>query len=462
MTPFDLHIIPKTDDAYIVGGSVRDLLLDRTPFDYDIVVIGNPDKFAKKIAKNTDGHRVKIGRPGQNIIRVISVDKIFDISAAKGNSIEKDLKKRDFTINALAYSLSSGKIIDCLGGLQDLANNRISMASKNIFRKDPVRLIRAYRLGASLNFEIEPQTVAAIKKHISLIHHSAGERIKTELSKLLQASRSYSYISNMAETGLLQTIFPELTPLKGCAQNKHHRYDVFEHTLKAFYHLELLLNKYDRFISTISNQIDFTMDKEKSALLKLSILLHDIGKPHAKIIDQTRNVHFYHHDQKGAELIQNISKRLKFSNHERRFLDFIIRNHMRPLFLFTSHQKKSLTRRASTRFFIKCGKYTPDLLLHSIADMQGKGDAEENEFFIRFAKNMIHDFFLNFEPKRSRPPLITGHDLISEFGLTPSPFFKTILSRIEEARLSKEIINRPAALKRVKKFLNSSAKTSKS
>ncbi|MBN1932184.1 MAG: CCA tRNA nucleotidyltransferase [Desulfobacterales bacterium] len=462
MVPFDLHIISKTDDAYIVGGSVRDLLLGRTPNDYDIVVIGNPDKFAKKIAENTNGHLVNIGKPGKNIIRVIALDKIFDISAANGNSIEKDLKSRDFTINALGYCLSSGKIIDYSDGIQDLANHRIRMASENIFKKDPVRLIRAYRLGASLNFKIEPKTVAAIKEHIRLIHHSAGERIKTELFKLLQTSRSYSYISNMAETGLLQTIFPELTQLKGCTQNKHHKYDVFEHTLNAFYHLELLLNKLDRFISTISSQIEFTMDKKKSALLKLAVLLHDIGKPDVKIIDRKQNVHFYHHDQRGAEMIQNISQRLKFSNHERRFLDFIIRNHMQPLFLFKSHQKKTLTRRGSTRFFIKCGKYTPDLLLHAVADMQGKSDTEKNDFFIRFAKNMIRDFFLNFEPKRSKSPLITGHDLINEFGLTPSPFFKTILSRIEEARLSKEITNKQEALNLAKKFLNSGTKTSKS
>ena len=173
MIQFNSKIFPQTKGSYIIGGSIRDILLGRIPTDYDIAVTENPEKYAKKIAANTTGHLVAMGKPGQTIIRVVSSDNIFDITSLNGKSIEDDLKKRDFTINAMAYELSSGEIIDCLGGLRDLDDKKIRMVSKNVFRKDPIRLIRAYRIGACLDFEIESQTVSLIRENADLIQNSA-------------------------------------------------------------------------------------------------------------------------------------------------------------------------------------------------------------------------------------------------------------------------------------------------
>ncbi len=445
------NIIPPKKDAYIVGGSIRDLLLGRSPTDYDIAVLGDPEKFAKKIAANTRGHIVELGKPGKMIIRVISSDHIFDIAPLNGASIEEDLNKRDFTINALAYALSSGKIIDCQGGIQDLFDKKVRMVSRAVFRKDPVRLIRAYRIGAFLNFEIESQTGAAIKNDSKLIQDSAGERVKAELFKMLGSPKSHHYLSQMADTELLFKIFPELVILKGCSQNKNHHYDVFEHTMKAYHHLETILNDYSKLLPDTFGQVVQTIDKNKSTLLKCAILFHDIGKPLARTKDSKGNVHFYGHDHKGAEMAKKISARLKFSNNETSYLDFIIRNHTRLLHLFIAHKKNMLTRKAVTRFFIKCGDNIPDLLLHFIADIKGK-ETESNTAFIDFTKNMMHDFFSSFKPLKSKPPLITGYDLI-ELGLIPSPLFKELLNRVEEARLSNKIKTRKAALTLVKNFL---------
>lgn len=441
--PKDINIIPKTKGAYIVGGSIRDLALGRSPIDYDVIVSGNPEEFAKKIAANTSGHLVEIGKPEHKVIRVVSNDNIFDISSANSQTIEDNLNKRDFTINAMAYSLYSGEIIDCLNGMQDIADKKVRMVSKEIFRKDPIRLIRAFRMEASLNFEIEPQTVSAIKNDANLIKNSAGERIRTELFKILPMPKSYYYLSGMANTGLLTAIFPELGKLQGCSQNKYHLYDVFEHTMKAYYYLETMLN--NKFPPEIYQDID----RSKATLLKYAILLHDIGKTSTKTVDSRGNIHFYGHGQKGADMANKISKRLKLSTRETCYIDFIIRNHIRTLFLFTAHKKKTLTRKSLTRFFIKCGDNTSDLLLHTIADIKGKGN-EENErdkVFIEFAKEILHDFFSGFKPIAKESPFITGYDLINKFGLTPSPVFKTILSHVKEAKLSGKIKNRQEALK---------------
>jgi len=457
MIHFNSNIFSQTKGAYIIGGSIRDLLLDRIPTDYDIAVKGNPKKFAEKMAKNISGRLFKMGKPGQMIIRVVSNDNIFDITSLNGSFIEDDLKKRDFTINAMAYDLSSGEIIDCLGGLWDLADKKVRMVSADVFKKDPIRLIRAYRIGACLDFEIELQTASIIKANAKLIQNSAGERIREEIFKMLGTSKSYHYLSQMADAGLLTAIFPDLDRLKGCFQNSHHLYDVFEHTMKAYYHLETILNDPDEILPDTCIQIRQYLDEEKTMLLKYAILLHDLGKPWAKTIDNRGKIHFYGHSRQSADLAQKISQKLRLSNREKRFVDFIIRNHLNPLFLFTAMQKKTLTHKGVTRFFKKCGDNTPALLLHTIADIMAKRDKPNqiNKVFIGFVKEMIHNFFYSFKPKIKEPPLITGRDLIHEFGLIPSPEFKTILNLVQEEKLTNKIKSRSEALAWVRDYLDS-------
>ena len=451
MKRVDPNILPNIKGAYLVGGSIRDILLDRTPVDYDIAVLDNPDRFAKKMAALTHGKVVRIGKPGKMITRVVADEKNFDITHVS-TDIESDLRQRDFTINALAYSLSSGRLIDCTGGLRDLADKKIRMVSGEVFKNDPVRLFRAYRIGAALGFEIEQHTCSAIKKNAALIQNSPGERIRAELFKTLLVQNSQLYISQMVGTGLLFAVFPELERLKGCLQNKYHSFDVFCHTMYAFSHLELLIKDINILLPKIRQYIGAYIDNNRYILLKLAILLHDIGKPDVKTIDEQGNIHFYGHGREGADMAKKISDRLKFSSREKQFLDFVVRNHLRPLFLYSSYRKKKLTKKSISRFFITCGEFTPYVLIHSIADFQGKKNTE-NKDYKEFAESIILEFFEKYKPKRSKPPLITGNDLISEFGLTPSPLFKEILNFIQEAELSNEISDRGTAFKLIENFL---------
>ncbi|MDP2861558.1 MAG: HD domain-containing protein [Desulfobacterales bacterium] len=446
--------IPKAKGAYIVGGSIRDLILGRIPTDYDIAVLLFPEKYASDLASCVNGHVVKIGKQNQMIYRVVSENSTFDISVIEGKTIEDDLAKRDFTVNAIGYDLSSGKIIDLFGGINDLSIKKIRMVSKEIFKKDSVRLIRAYRIAAILDFEIESETAHAIANNVKLITKTAGERIKAELFKILSCPKAYGYIHQMNEKGLLFEIFPELTALQGCKQNKHHAYDVLDHSLTAFSQLEMLLN--EKIFNT--GAINFPipdMDKERSALLKYSILLHDIGKPSALTVGDDENIHFFGHDIIGAEMAKQTSKRLKLSNFEADYIDFIIRNHIAALNLYNSGDKNPPSKRSLTRFFIKCGDMTPDILLHTIADINGKGnEAKGNEDFLSFASYLLKEFFSGYNVKKTGPRLITGNDLIEEFSLSPSPLFKRILSLVEESRLSNTINSRAEALSMVRDFLN--------
>lgn len=446
-------VIPETKGAYIVGGSVRDLLLGRIPSDYDIAVLGFAQKYASDLAFRANGHVVKIGKQNQMIYRVISKNDTFDVSAVIGNTIEDDLSKRDFTINAICYDLYSKKIIDPFDGIKDLSAKKIRVVSKEVFKNDPVRLIRAYRIGAMLDFKIEHLTDKIISNEVKLIVKSAGERVKAELFKIFSSQNAYTHISKMAETGLLFEIFPELSALAGCRQNKYHEHDVLNHSMSAYKKLEILLNGFHAD-PEISNFIKKEMDNTRSALLKCCILLHDTGKPSSVTADNG-NIHFFGHEKISAEVAGRIAKRLKFSNYEANYMDFILKNHMKVLHLFESYKKKPLTDKSITRFFVNCMDYTPDILIHAVADMESKRNYVDtgNGDFINFIIFLINKYTLVYKVKKKEAPLITGHDLIEEFSLSPSPLFKKILSLVEESRLSDNIHGRNKALLLVKEFL---------
>ncbi|MEW6671470.1 MAG: HD domain-containing protein [Thermodesulfobacteriota bacterium] len=454
MIKFNSDIIPADADAYVVGGSVRDILLGRPPADYDIAVPGSPSAFAARIAAKIGGHIVEIGKAGQQTHRVASPQHVVDIAQLNGPTIESDLFKRDFTIDAMAYHLSSGELIDPLNGRADLSLKQVRMVSKDIFAKDPIRLLRAYRIAALMGFEIEAQTAAVLRNQAAFIRHSAGERIRTELFMLFDVPRSHPYVIQMAMSGLLQAVFPEMIALKGCRQNSHHAHDVFNHTLLAYHHLEKLIHEFRIPHPESGGEMDAFMPGDCAGMLKCAVLLHDIGKPSSTALDANGGVHFYGHAQKSADMADAIGSRLKFSRRQKQFLDFIVRNHLRPLSLFAARRQGSLTPRGLARFYLTCGDYTPFLLLHALADTQAKETDFSGTDFTVFIEELLQHYFADFKPVQAEPPLITGDDLIREFNLSPSPRFKKILATVEGARLAHKISTRKEALKLVDDILS--------
>jgi poly(A) polymerase len=457
MLQFIKSLLPRQKDAYIIGGSVRDLLLGRTPADYDIACAENPEKFAKKLVARSNGHFVRLGKSGQVIFRVISGGIIFDVAALNGASIEEDLRKRDFTINAIAYDLYSEKIIDCLGGLKDLADKKVRMVSKKIFKKDPVRLIRAYRIGACLNFEIESRTTETISFHVKLLKNIAGERIRTELLSMLDTSASYPYLIQMANNGLLEEVFPGFGGLKGLFENNRHQFDMFEHTLSAFEHLETILNKPEDILPDINIKIGRYIEKTRPALIKCAILIHDIGKPLVKTLDSDGKYRFYGHAKKSARMAKAIGQRLRFSNHEQQVIQCIVRHHMAPLSLFTACEKQTPIQKGIVRFYKRCNDNAPAVLLSAMANTKAKQDkmTSQSKNFISFIKMLLYNYFMDYQLVDSKDPLMTGHDLIHVFGLVPSPLFKKILDLVHEARLTHTVKSRPEALELVRDYLAS-------
>jgi poly(A) polymerase len=313
-----------------------------------------------------------------------------------------------------------------------------------------------------LNFDIEAATAAAIATHANMIQRCAGERIWTELALILACPNSFGQLYKMAHSGLLNAIFPELGPLKGCRQSEPHHLDVFEHTLLAYQALEALLAHPTRHLSGPAAGFATALPKEHQVLLKLALLLHDIGKPGQRTTDAAGKVHFYGHAGAGAQLAGPIFKRLHLSRRHANWVEGVIGQHQRPLALYVAQSRNGLRPKAIGKFLRVGGAITPHLIVHAMADNLGKNPTNHHHHLapMAFWEQLLNAYFATAAPPGA-PPLLGGHDLMAAFGLTPSPLLGTLLRGIEEARLAGTIGNRQQALEWVERYLKEKERRSK-
>ena len=448
-------LIPDRQGIYIVGGSLRDAMLGHSPKDYDIVVRGDARPVAEGIARQAGSRVIPIGKPGLTTYRVIAGTHTLDIAPAEDGELKKDLKRRDFTINAMAFDLHSETIHDPCSGLSDLKAGIVRMNSPAVLKADPLRLLRAFRMAAALGFQIAPETIAGIKKNAPAIKSVAKERVRDEWIKLLETPESFPHLLKMDDTGLMAALFPELQQLKNCPQNDYHDLDAFDHTLQVFRHLEQALTMNAPRLSHDHANADLVNGPSGNALIKHTALFHDIGKPAAATTREDGKIRFYGHETTGAQMTEAISGRIGLSNAQKNYAAFIVRHHLRPLFLYTANSEGRRNALARTRFFIKTTPFTTDLLLLAAADMQGKRQNGDACGFKAFVRDTLEHYHKSFYPKYSAPPLVTGDDLIGRFGLTPSPLFAEILDKIEFQRLAGHIETRDKALAFVDNYIKS-------
>jgi len=454
--PFDTNIFPFNTGVYVVGGSVRDLLAGRMPHDYDLVVCQDWTNFASRLTAVTGGHIVELGKQDQKMLRVVTKDRFFDIMPVNGSTIENDLGLRDFTINAMALDVSTGNLIDPIGGQTDLAAKKVRMVSREVFRKDPVRLIRAYRMAANFDLSIDKNTRAAIAADANLIQKSAGERIREELFKILQCPQSHAYLSMMDQSDLLVHIFPEFLKLKKLREHQTAPLNWFEQTLETYFHLEKLLRPDDELMRSVDSHFFQNDHITRSILLKWSVLFHNLGRLPAKPpVDNGKTNDMDDHATRSAAMAQVICRRLRFSRRQSDTIEMIIRHHLKPLVLFRADQQNSPAEIEFIRLFLKCADVTPDVLLHALAEFRGQqeaNDAVTNEFS-GFIRMLIQKYDTELRPRAALPPPINGNDLINEYGMKPSAEFRQILKRVEVERLSHPTYSREEALKLVEHLL---------
>lgn len=451
-----LENLPGAAPAYLVGGAVRDLLMQRHPTDVDIAVEGEAAAFAGAIADRLHARVVQIGKPNQVTHRVTSRGMLIDITSLAGESLETDLRRRDFTVNAMAYDLHTHRVIDILGGRDDITARHIRMVAEQAFVDDPLRLLRAFRMAAILDFDIAPETLAAIQRHSPRIDQPAGERLRAELVQLMACPASARQFQTMSDCGLLTCLIPEMRPMRHCRQNAHHDFDVYDHTLKAYAATEQCLQTLGHISGTLEKRYHQPpYRKTTRAMLKYAVLLHDIGKPDTRRVDGNGEVHFHGHADRSARMAEAIHKRLRLSKIECEQARVIIASHGRPLSLFSAQNAGNLSHKGINRLFRECDPWTPEVLLHALGDTLGKKKAPDPAIYstLHFIQDLIRDYFDRFRPLADKQPLVSGRDLMDHLGLKPSALIGDLLQAIEEERLGGRITTHEEALASASEYL---------
>jgi poly(A) polymerase len=399
--------------AYLVGGCVRDLLLGVKPKDYDVATDARPDRIMDLFPNS--------GRVGAHFGVVLVRNAFAQVEAATFRSDQEytdgrrpdavhfetdpaeDARRRDFTINGLMMDPETSEVLDFVGGRADLERRTIRAIgdADARFREDHLRLLRAVRFAARLDFQIAPATFEAIKRHAALIGKIAAERVRDELTRILTEGGARYGFELLDASGLLEHVLPEIAAMKGVAQppQYHPEGDVWQHTL-------LLLEQLDH----------------PTATLAWGALLHDVGKPPTFRIAE--RIRFDGHVEEGVRLARMLLNRLRFSRDDMEQIEALIANHMR--FKDAGKMRESTLRR-----FLRLPQFEEHLELHRLDVSSSNRNLE--------AYDMVRRKLSEYGEEQLRPePLLTGADLIAA-GYAPGPSFSKILAAVEDAQLEGEL-----------------------
>jgi poly(A) polymerase len=464
-----LRIIKElAPESYLVGGAVRDYLMGRSRgADLDVAVKGNGLEIARGVVDRT-GHRATLvpldskrftGRVALRSNGVVTID----VSALKGETIYDDLRKRDFTINSVAIALDdfvkSGlkRVVDPLGGQVDLQDRIVKASSDHAFQDDPLRILRAFRFAAALDFRISADTLDLIPASLPGLQDVSPERVRDELIALLAADTCFPALRSMDAAGVFDLLFPELVLMKGCSQNKYHHLDVWDHSLETVRcleaHVALRFPCFDSLIPFIDRYLGEqpVTGRPRIALLKLAALFHDAGKPQTRFVDAEGRVRFFGHEKVSEKIFSQAGARLKLATREMTIIKEWILGHMRPMVL----NEQSISKRAVHRLYRKFRRDIFGLLLLHLADLAAsRGSARTPEAEEIACNSVSRALEICSELEKAPPtPLLRGRDLMSFFGLDPGPQLGRILNHLAELQADGEIASTEEAIAAVRKYL---------
>jgi len=438
-------------DAYIVGGYVRDFILNNKSKDIDIMTIGEPYSLISNLSKEKGFSNYKIFKNfGTASINYESLN--YEFVGARKESYNKssrnpkvtpglfndDMKRRDFTINAIAISLNKdyGKLIDVYNGIEDLKNKIIKTCDDphKTFQDDPLRMMRAIRFASQLNFDIEESTFKSIINNADRIKIVSQERITDELNKIILSKKPSFGFKLLFVSGLLKKIFPEMNNLQGVEKiNNHSHKDNFYHTLEV---------------------LDNTSNISDDLWLRWSAILHDIAKPHTKRYKENIGWTFHGHEDLGARLVPKIFKKLKLPlNNKMRYVQKLVRLHLRPIALVKDH----ITDSAIRRLVFDAGDDIDDLLKLCRADVTTKNPEKSKKYLNNFkiVEKKIKIVEENDKIKNFQPP-VSGEEIINIFAIKPSKLIGELKNEIKNQILDGKIKNNKVeALKLLNKLAKS-------
>jgi poly(A) polymerase/tRNA nucleotidyltransferase (CCA-adding enzyme) len=410
--------------AYLVGGGVRDLLAGLPAEDFDVATDARPEEVRKLFPRTAPtgikhGTITVLGKAGEYEVTTFRRDGKYgdarhpdDVTYAA--AVEEDLSRRDFTFNAFAYDPLKDEFIDLYRGVEDFEQGIVRAVgdAEERFREDGLRPLRAIRLAARFEFEIEAETFQAIPKVLERVRMVAVERVRGELTKMLATAERPSYgIDLMREAGLLELFIPELLEGYSVTQNEFHAYDVYTHAL-------------------------YSCDAApaKKPLVRLAALLHDVGKPRTRVVREGR-VTFYNHQAVSRRMTRDIMNRLRFSKKERDHVLHLVYHHM---FGYTSQWTDAAVR----RFIRKVGRENiADLFDLRIADWFGNGTNYGFPAYLRALESRINDAIAREEAFTEKDLAINGHDVMTELGIAAGPAVGEALGYLLERVLEDQSLN---------------------
>jgi poly(A) polymerase len=447
------------EHVYLVGGCVRDLLLDRPIKDLDLATDGNPRRLAERIARRTGGAPF-VMHPEMRAYRVVPRQNgggvWIDVLPLVG-SLAEDLLRRDFTINAMALPLPFSpdrlleSLIDPAGGREDLRARRIRHVRPDIFETDPVRLLRAVRIGAAVGFTLAPETEALMPAAAPLLAQAAAERVRDELFALLTLPEPAASVRRLDVLGLLSPILPELDALKGVEQNPNHHLDAWEHTLEVLRQGDLILGG-EELPEDVRTPAGALLEeiacppRSRRALFRLTALLHDVAKPQTRTLTPEGVISFRGHDEEGAVVARTICQRLRLSTREAKSVALAVRAHLWPGFL--SHEDPP-SDRSRYRFFRDTGNAAVETLLLSLADrLAARGPWAAEAQIARHRRFVVEMLRLYFTGSRVAHPVlpVDGRGLMRALGLKQGPELGAILDALREAVAVGEVATRDEAV----------------
>jgi len=475
-------------EIYLVGGAVRDMLLNRPSHDLDFALPTNGISLARRVANafqadfmvlddERDTGRVIVTEPN-------NARTFLDFATYRGVNLDDDLRARDFTINAIAYDLRDNTIIDPLNGASDLRAKIIHACSQTSISDDPIRILRAVRLAAAFDFKIGLGTRESMKQAASLLPNISPERQRDELFKILEGPKPDASIRALEMLDVFPHLLPELSAMKGVEQSLPHIYDVWEHTLSVLGYLEeilaalgednpsegmndpfivMLISNLGRFQERFAAHFAETLNADRSvrATLFFATLYHDVEKPATKSVDETGRLRFFDHDVRGAEVAAGRGSAFNLSNDEIERIKKIVLHHMRFHF-FTSRMegdKQEPSRKAMYRFFRDASKAGVDLVLLGLADLRGiQGDTLTQETWsvaLDVATILLENYWEKSEETISPPLLLDGNDLMRELNLEPGRVIGQLLEAIREGQATGNIETRDQAIEFARRQLKS-------
>jgi poly(A) polymerase len=448
-------------DTWIVGGALRDELLGRPVRDVDVAVAGDPAPVARAVADSVGGPVFRLSE-AFGAWRVIDRrgGRVWDFSPLQGDTIEDDLRRRDFTVNAMArparlaeqLGWAGDELIDPLGGRSDLEARVLRVLGPEAYERDPLRPLRLARFAAELGFEPEPETERLTAAAAPATAQAAGERVFGELCRLVIADGALAGLALADRLGLLQAVLPELTDLHGVEQSHYHHLDVYDHTLEV---LAMQIGLEDRLHEVFGEPDGSRLaavlaepladELTRGQALRLGALLHDIGKPATRDTRPDGRITFMGHDRLGEQMVRQVCRRLRTSERLARFLEGLTRHHLVLGFLV---HERPLDRRAVYRYLARTSPVEVEVTVLSCADRlatRGRRAEEATEAHLGLARELMR---AALDWREHGPPSvpIRGDDLARELGIEPGPELGRLLAELTEAVYAGEVTTREEAV----------------